>query len=221
MSRVVRLLATLCLLVLLSACDLVFPPTDLTPVATFESTSPPDPGHQMDRAINQLNQAAMASALTRGQTTVIQIGDGAPTPTADGPTDTDLVLRPFFSREALEAATTTGYGVYARSGIPDTVLGDIDFSTQFVILLARPVSPINLPSTADIYRGDGSVTYLDSLQQEHGFDDTLHIRFQPGQLGRSPMLPRGWNVKVFVIERAQFKTLEIVTADANYTHAIP
>lgn len=217
-----RVFALILMLGALQGCERILPPTELKEIAKFDSSLPPDPGSYAKRFIERLNLSAIENAKAAGKPIALLIVDRlshTASETPLWPTAPDLVLRAFVSRESLAASSVTGVMRNERSAIPENVLDSIDFSKQFAVVLARPKEVQNLPSTAEIYRNDSTAMYIDTLLRERTFGDTIILRLRSKIIGQSPMLPREWSSKVFVIDRENAAYLKFRVGEEEYVYS--
>lgn len=207
---------------LLSSCDIIIPPKEVEETLSFETYGVPQPERQIQRFVNQFNRALMGQAIENGNPTALQMQGESPTEKLDWPEAHDMVVLPLFSRAAFEKAVNTslGIGPGTQTPVSQQAIDEIDFNSQFALLIAHPaqvhaLSGFNASSPLEM-----SAHYFDTLSVKYSPADVLRIRFETGRLGNPPLFPTKWKSKVFLLDRKDYKRLELEWEDGTYQHEI-
>lgn len=209
-------------LVLLSSCDIFFPPKEVQGALSFETSGAPRLERHMQQFVNQFNHALMEQAIGDGSRTTLQMKDDSPNEKADWPDTPDMVLLPLFTRAALEKAAnpSSGVGPRVQPALSPEVLDKIDFNSQFALLVAHP---------AQVYAKSGfdfsgpyemSAHYFDTLLVKYSSADILRVQLKTRRLGNPPLFPTKWKSNVFLFDRKDYKRLELQWGEDTYNHDI-
>lgn len=134
-----------------------------------------------------------------------------------------MVVLPLFSRAALEKAvdTTLGIAPGAQTPVSQQAIDKIDFNAQFALLIAHPAQVHASSGFGSSGSLEMSAYYFDTLLVKYSPADVLRIQLQTGRLGNPPLFPTKWKSHLFLLDRKDYKRLELQWEDETYKHEIP